>query len=1181
MKIIDQKEKRSIILIRGFFTLLSMGIIAFGVIAYQDFKEHHHDQVNDQLAAITNLKMNELIDWRDGHLANAEILRQNSDFAEHVREYPLQIILTCLALIFVVSAALAIVWREHRMRYFRQQDSMAETLSKSEERYHNFIMHSFEAISRMEFDHPIDISLPVETQIDLIYENAYIAECNQALADMFNVSSPAGLLNIRLIEVHGSKDNPVNRTMFRKFIENGYKSINEETFEVTAAGKPLWFLSNTIGMIENDHLVRMWSITINITERKLIEQQLQEAERKYRTLVEYSPVVVYIDEVGGEWQYLSPQVEKVLGYSPEDLTKNKLTFKTLIHPDDLQQFQTQLDESLEGGGRIKLEYRLRSFEGNYVWVRDEADVIKDPISGKYYLQGVFHDITEQKKAEEALTANERRYRALIENIGDGIELVDARGIVTYASPSAARLLGHSQATLLMPITSLIHLDDLDNAATGFTKVFTTHETVMQSYRALHNDGSWRWLEGSATNRLDDPAIGSIVVTFRDVTERKRAEDALRESESFLQSIVRSAPGYIVSHDLEGYFLYTNHRWPDQGDVEFYNMKLQDLLHPDNADAVMEAFQKAITTHEPQRVEQSVLTPGGGYHWFDVIYSPRIVDGEVKSLTAFAYDINDLKIAQSELLELNSTLEERFQRRTAEVQDLYDNAPNGYHSLDPNGAVVLINQTELNWLGYTREEILEKKMFRELLTPASQLIFDGIFPRFKTTGTISDLTIELIRKDGSILPVLLNASAIYDEYGNFTMSRSITTDITEHVRIENALRESRDELNSANIALEKAARLKDEFLASMSHELRTPLTGVLGLSEALQLKAYGELNDRQLKTIKSIEDSGRHLLVLINDILDLSKIEAGKLDLQLMSSSLNDICQSSLQLIKGMAQHKKQNIHYSAPDEPIVLNADPRRIKQVLANLLSNAVKFTPENGELGLEIETVPSEKKVKLIVWDKGIGIKPENMHKLFKPFTQIDSSLAREYSGTGLGLSLAHRLVELHHGDIELESVFGEGSRFTVILPWSTQEPSLQINEQESLAQIQFEKPGDSPTVMVADDNETVLELLTDFLESKQYRVIRAHSGDELLSKVAEICPDLILMDIQMPGMDGLDTIRCIRSNADLVIASTPIIAVTALAMPGDRERCLLAGADDYMSKPMKLNELAALIRKMKRKK
>jgi CheY-like chemotaxis protein len=301
----------------------------------------------------------------------------------------------------------------------------------------------------------------------------------------------------------------------------------------------------------------------------------------------------------------------------------------------------------------------------------------------------------------------------------------------------------------------------------------------------------------------------------------------------------------------------------------------------------------------------------------------------------------------------------------------------------------------------------------------------------------------------------------------------------------------------------------------------------------------------------------------------------------MSSSINDICQSSLQLIKGMAQHKKQNIHYSAPDEPIVLNADPRRIKQVLANLLSNAVKFTPENGELGLEIETVPSEKKVKLIVWDKGIGIKPENMHKLFKPFTQIDSSLAREYSGTGLGLSLAHRLVELHHGDIELESVFGEGSRFTVILPWSTQEPSLQINEQESLAQIQFEKPDDSPTVMVADDNETVLELLTDFLESKQYRVIRAHSGDELLSKVAEICPDLILMDIQMPGMDGLDTIRCIRSNADLVIASTPIIAVTALAMPGDRERCLLAGADDYMSKPMKLNELAALIRKMKRKK
>jgi PAS domain S-box-containing protein len=398
----------------------------------------------------------------------------------------------------------------------------------------------------------------------------------------------------------------------------------------------------------------------------------------------------------------------------------------------------------------------------------------------------------------------------------------------------------------------------------------------------------------------------------------------------------------------------------------------------------------------------------------------------------------------------------------------------------------------------------------------------------------------------------------------------SNDISTYKKAEETLRRANEEL-------ERAMRMKDEFLATMSHELRTPLTGILGLSEALQIEVYGGLNDRQVKSVKLIEESGRHLLQLINDILDLSKIEAGKLDIQIEPSPLADICQAGLQLTKGMAHKKRLHVNYSAPTERIQLNVDARRIKQIIVNLLSNAIKFTPEKGELGLSVEADESKHQVRLIVWDKGIGIKQENLPIIFRPFTQIDSSLAREYSGTGLGLSLVRRLAEMHDGTVTVESIFGEGSRFIVTLPWAPQtapvvSPALENNQYAKSGLADDKSP--SQLILIADDNQFMLNLLKDFLEAQNYHTASVSSGKELLEKIAEIKPALILMDIQMPGMDGLETIRRVRMHKDSAIASTPMIAVTALAMAGDRERCIEAGADDYISKPVKLLELKHII-------
>ena len=262
-----------------------------------------------------------------------------------------------------------------------------------------------------------------------------------------------------------------------------------------------------------------------------------------------------------------------------------------------------------------------------------------------------------------------------------------------------------------------------------------------------------------------------------------------------------------------------------------------------------------------------------------------------------------------------------------------------------------------------------------------------------------------------------------------------TELKERARVEQLLADEKNQLaarvDERTVDLVKALRAKDEFLASMSHELRTPLTGILGYSESLQENTYGVLNEGQFRVIRSIEESGQHLLNLINDILDLSKVNAGSMEVSLAPCSLKEICNASLKLVKGMAEKRKQHVHVAFPVQPILIHADALRFKQALVNLLSNAIKFTPVSGDLGLNVEMGTGNESVIIMVWDKGIGIKSENISKLFKPFTQIDTSLAREYAGTGLGLSLVKHFVELHNGRIEVESDLGVGSRFSITLP------------------------------------------------------------------------------------------------------------------------------------------------------
>ena len=403
-------------------------------------------------------------------------------------------------------------------------------------------------------------------------------------------------------------------------------------------------------------------------------------------------------------------------------------------------------------------------------------------------------------------------------------------------------------------------------------------------------------------------------------------------------------------------------------------------------------------------------------------------------------------------------------------------------------------------------------------------------------------------------------------------------------LEERVRARTAELSASNDALERASRLKSEFLASMSHELRTPLTGILGMAEVLEAGVYGSLNERQLRAAHTIQQSGQHLLDLINDILDLSKIDAGKEQIALEPVDVSEVCQASLRLVREIAEKKRQIVSYSVSPAGMVVRGDARRITQILVNLLSNAVKFTPVEGELGLSVSSDPMRQVVRFSVWDKGIGIAEEDLSKLFKPFVQLDSSLARKYEGTGLGLSLTARLAELHGGSVEVESVPGEGSRFTVVLPRLAVEelagdPAAPAETAPRLDDGMSAPADEAPerkTILLVEDNEFNIRTISDYLAASGYQVLVARTGVEALEQTMHYRPHLILMDIQMPGMDGLQATRSIRRLPDRDLADTYIIVVTALAMPGDRERSLAAGANDYLSKPINLKELSALIRK-----
>jgi PAS domain S-box-containing protein len=530
------------------------------------------------------------------------------------------------------------------------------------------------------------------------------------------------------------------------------------------------------------------------------------------------------------------------------------------------------------------------------------------------------------------------------------------------------------------------------------------------------------------------------------------------------------------------------------------------------------------------------------------------------------------IAFQDISQRQATLQERDRAEAAlrksetRFRRVFDSNIVGMMFANFNGQITDANDRFLEIIGYSREELQANRINWVQLTPPEYMPQDlATIEQLKLQGFIEPWEKAYYHKNGHPIAILLSVALLSPDDDNCVC---LVIDISDRKKAEIQLEENNTELWRAN-------RLKDEFLATMSHELRTPLNAILGMTEGLQEEIYGPINAKQRQSLQTVESSSTHLLSLITDILDFAKIGADKIELDCRPTAIAPLCHASLALIQAQASQKQIQVELKLPPNLPDVVIDERRIRQVLINLLSNAVKFTPKGGQITLEVRPFsPPQSFLRLAVMDTGIGIATENISKLFQPFVQLDGALNRQYEGTGLGLALVKRLVELHGGRVGVRSEVGQGSCFTVDLPcqdcldW-VPIPDALAEQSMTLSPSKSQK---SSLILLAEDNEANLITISSYLTAKGFILLLARNGKEAIALSQSQKPDLILMDIQMPDLDGLEAIKQIRLDPNL--AKIPIIALTALAMPSDRDRCLNAGANDYLSKPVKMKELVKAI-------
>jgi PAS domain S-box-containing protein len=651
----------------------------------------------------------------------------------------------------------------------------------------------------------------------------------------------------------------------------------------------------------------------------------------------------------------------------------------------------------------------------------------------------------------------------------------------------------------------------------------------------------------------------------DITERKRTEEALHESEDRFRVMADSCPSIMWLTNAEGEIEFINRAYRQfcgvtQEEVE--GGKWRALIHPDDAAEYVRAFQAAVREHTPFHAEARARRADGEWRWFASYVQPRFSpSGAFLGHVGLCPDITERKRAEEEV----RCSEEKFRQLAEHIHEVFWMMPPTADEL-----LYISPAYEEVW-GRTCESLYQNPMSRtEAIHPDDAERAHALFAR-QIQGEMIASEYRIRTPDGHEKWIRDRAFPVRDAAGQLIRIVGIAEDIAEQKRHEQELVRAREGAEAAN-------RAKSCFLANMSHEIRTPMNGVIGM---VQLLFETDLTAEQRRYADVAQTCGETLLALIDQILDLSKIEAHKITLEKVSFNPCDIVEDVVRPLRVQASAKGLRIHWCAsPEVPPLVRGDAHRLRQVLNNLAANAIKFT-ERGEVALDVAVARQGEgtaTLRFTIYDTGIGIRPGEMETIFSPFTQADNSSTRKYGGTGLGLSISKQLVEMMGGTIGVNSREGQGSTFWFTAVFELmrpieQQPLGERREERSPAAGGMTRIESDSRILLVEDNSTNTEVALAQLQKLGYKASAVANGAEAIVALEHGSYDLVLMDCEMPVMDGFEATRRIRQSAHPAI---PIIALTADAMSGDRNRCLTDGMNDYLTKPVEMDRLRDMLAK-----